>query len=51
MNSHYASGKYRFEIRMSEEVPEGRKEVAQIHRWAQNTVSFKVLEGRHNNEV
>ncbi len=29
MNSHCASGKYRFEIRMSEEVPEGRKEVAQ----------------------
>ena len=29
MNSRYASGKYRFEIRLSEEVPEGRKEVAQ----------------------
>ena len=27
MNSRYASGKYRFEIRLSEEVPEGRKEV------------------------
>ena len=29
MNSRYASGKYSFEIRLSEEVPEGRKEVAQ----------------------
>ncbi len=29
MNSCYASGKYSFEIRLSEEVPEGRKEVAQ----------------------
>ncbi len=29
MNSRYASGKYRFEIRLSEVVPEGRKEVAQ----------------------
>ena len=28
MNNRYASGKYRFEIRLSEEVPEGRKEVA-----------------------
>ena len=25
MNSRYASGKYSFEIRLSEEVPEGRK--------------------------
>ena len=29
MNSRYASGKYRFEIPLSEEVPEGRQEVAQ----------------------
>ena len=28
MNSRYASGKYSFEIRLSEEVLEGRKEVA-----------------------
>ena len=27
MNSRYASGKYGFEIRMKEEVPEGRQEV------------------------
>ncbi len=26
MNSRYASGKHRFEIRLEEEVPEGRKE-------------------------
>ena len=29
MNSRYAYGKYRFEIRLSEEVLEGRQEVAQ----------------------
>ena len=28
MNSRYAPGKYRIEIRLSEEVPEGGKEVA-----------------------
>ena len=29
MNNRYVSGKYRFEIRLPEEVPERRKEVAQ----------------------
>ena len=29
MNSRYASGKYRFEVRLLEEVPEGRKGIAQ----------------------
>ena len=47
MNSRYAYGKYRFEIRLSEEV-EGRQEVSSL---GTKDSLFKVPEGRHDNEV
>ena len=48
MNSRYASGKYSFEIRLSEEVPEGRKEVAQrfiaVHSSLPDRSTFSIFQ-------